>query len=288
MSLANSLSQAGKMNELASWNGRIFKLWGLKQETCKISTASASRCLFTCECVCFSCRWPGCSNFVFQWRGETHGPVSIFEPASCFNIYVVDVLFYKAHIHTCGHAHPHTHTLCICATWSMVSAFLRRQDGVWKIDLVSDAETERESVHVCVYSVLCVFWSRQLSFILMKTYTELYGFRDTMSDLHLAEHKWVKRKYNAEQSPLLTPQVHTRSYNQPWHCSNCSAYWACRQHTSKSALMVWVIKHYSRWGKKQNQKRSIDLKMSCVISKSFYLYFFSVLVESLRSWLGSL
>ncbi len=100
--------------------------------------------------------------------------------------------------------HTFTHTVyiqCVPHGLQFLSflGFLRRQQcGVLKIDLVSEAES------VCTLCFL-FFWSRPLSFILLKTYTLLYGFRDTMSDLHRAEHKWVKRKYNIEQSPLLTP-----------------------------------------------------------------------------------
>lgn len=65
MSLANSLSQAGEMNELASRSGRISELCGVEVlcaieqlvaewETCEVSTASAARCLFMCECITMS------------------------------------------------------------------------------------------------------------------------------------------------------------------------------------------------------------------------------------------
>lgn len=65
MSLANSLSQAAKMNELASWNGRIFKLCGVEVlcameeleaewKTCEVYTAFVTRCLFTRECITVS------------------------------------------------------------------------------------------------------------------------------------------------------------------------------------------------------------------------------------------
>ena len=94
------------------------------------------------------------------------------------------------------------------------SFFLRRQRHcVLKIDLASEAE----NVYSC--RSLCVLWSRPLSSIQLKTHTLLYGFRDSTSDLHLAEHKWVRRK-NTEQSPLLTPPgARGGSYNQPRHCS---------------------------------------------------------------------
>ncbi len=119
----------------------------------------------------------------------------------CFNIYVVYMLlFCNAHKHTFAHAGTHTLHMPHGPWFLYFFGFLRRQQhGVLKIDLVSEAES--------VYSLcsLCFLWSRPPSFILLKTYTLLYGFRDTTSDLHLAEHKWVKRKYNTEQSPLLTP-----------------------------------------------------------------------------------
>lgn len=75
MSLADSLSQAGNMNELDPWSGRISKLCGVEAlcaieqlvaewETCEVSTASATRCLFMCECITMR----GCVFFmVLTW-----------------------------------------------------------------------------------------------------------------------------------------------------------------------------------------------------------------------------
>lgn len=135
--------------------------------------------------------WPCNSLNHVQWSPKTHFTLlAIVAVAGCFNIYVVcAVLIYNAE--------RHTHTVHACATRSLYFiVFVGRQQHVGlKIDLSSEAESFIHNVP----------WSRLLSFILPKTYSVLYGFRDTVSDLHLAEHKWVKRKYNGEQSPLLTP-----------------------------------------------------------------------------------
>lgn len=134
------------------------------------------------------------------------------------------------------------------------------------IDLVSEAESIYSEFSVRGYWVSSCWKHTHMRYCMAS--------RDTMPGLHLAEHKWVKRNYNKEQSSLLTPpQEHTGSYNQPRHCSRRSACWAPRRRASRSALMAWVIKHCSRWGEKG--ETSIDLKMSCsVIFKSFHLYFF--------------
>ena len=128
---------------------------------------------------------------------------------------------------------------------------------------------------VCVHSVLRVPWSRPPSFILLKTYNLLYGFRDATTDLHLAEHKWVKRNYNTEQSPFINPPRCIQALTiSPGIVQAAQRYRARRWHASESALMAWVIKHYSRWRRKKKRETSIDLKMPCsVIFKSFHLCF---------------
>lgn len=87
MSLANSLSQTGKMNELAALSSQIFKLCRVEVlcairgawKTCEVSRVSASQ-VFVHVWVYFSCCWPGCCNFL--WHGESYGPASALEPAS--------------------------------------------------------------------------------------------------------------------------------------------------------------------------------------------------------------
>lgn len=178
MSLANSLSQAGKMNELASWNSRLFKLWGLKQETCKVSTASASKCLFMCESIAVRV----CVSHAADLAAVTLFFIGVGRRMDLFQSlnlpHALTFMWWMCYFI------KHTFTHCAYVPhgpWSL--RFLEGSRMVYERLIYSMMQ------RVCVHSVLWVLWSRQLSFILLKTYTELYGFRDTMSDLHLAEHK---------------------------------------------------------------------------------------------------
>lgn len=72
------------------------------------------------------------------------------------------------------------------------------------IQVIKDWFSQCSKERACTL-FFCVLWSKPLSFILIKPLTVLHGFRETTFDLHLVEHKWVKRNYNTEQSPLLTP-----------------------------------------------------------------------------------
>lgn len=119
----------------------------------------------------------------------------------------------------------------------------------------------------------CVLWSKPLSFILIKPLTVLRGFRDTTFDLHLAEHKWVKRNYNTEQSPLLTPPGACRLFQSvPALFTLLSV---------SSTLQKRLPSCFNGVGHqvllKIEKKTCIDLKMPCsVILKSFHLYFSSL------------
>lgn len=109
-----------------------------------------------------------------------------------------------------------------------------------------------------------------------KSTSQLHGFRYTASDLHPAEHKWVKRKYNSEQSPLLTPPG---AYTL---LQSARALFAPLGELSMSPTRLQVrsngVGHQALFKmekKKWNQRRGIDLKMSCcVISKRAFIWIF--------------
>lgn len=129
---------------------------------------------------------------------------------------------------------------------------------------------------VCVRSVFCVPWSRPPSFILLKTYNPLYGFRDATTDLHLAEHKWVKRNYKTEQSPFINPPRCIQALTiSPGIVQAAQRYRARRWRASESALMAWVIKHYSRWRRKKREKQVLIWKcLVLLFLKAFICVFF--------------
>lgn len=196
-----------------------------------------------------------------------------------FNIYVVCVCYFITH--TWAHADTR-----VCGTWCMVSAFLTVSEkaAAWCIK-----DWFRQWSGESVFTQFSVFsGSRLLSFIPLKTYTLLYGFRDTTSDLHLAEHKWVKRKYNTEQSPLLTPPgAYSLLQSAPalFMPLNVSS-------TSPTRLAVYSngVGHqalFKMGGKKKKRETSIDLKMSCsVIFKSFHLWLFFFFLWGPRDMVG--
>lgn len=137
----------------------------------------------------FSCRRPGCGNFVS--RQPRAGSFHSFEHARQSNIYGARVVFHygvRAQVRT--HAHPHTwahtHTpRVLCATRFSRRFFERQRDGVLKIDLVSEAES---------VFLACAPRSRPPEFQnrlrkKKKRTSQPHGFRYTASDLHPAEHK---------------------------------------------------------------------------------------------------
>lgn len=137
-----------------------------------------------------------------------------------------------------------------------------------KIDLVDEAES------VCSHCSLVKATELHPD---KNTLTLLRGFRDTTFDLHLAEHKRVKRNYNTEQSPLLTP---------PGACRLLQSAPALFTPLSvSSTLQTRLPTRFNGVGhqvllkieKKREKKTCIDLKMPCsVILKSFHLYFSSL------------
>lgn len=91
------------------------------------------------EFVYFSCRRPGCGNFV-SWQPRAGSFHSLNMPGNL--TFMERVLYFiTASEHRFTHTRGHTHTpRVLCAT--RFSPFLRRQrDGVLKIDLVSEAES---------------------------------------------------------------------------------------------------------------------------------------------------
>lgn len=86
-----------------------------------------------------------------------------------------------------------------------------------------------------------------------------------------------KEKIQHRTIPFINPpQECTGSYNQPQHCSCCSAYWARRRRTSRPALMAWVIKHCSRREKKTKKREKQVLIWKCLVllfSKAFICIF---------------
>lgn len=198
-----------------------------------------------------------------------------------FNIYVVCVCYFITH--TWAHADTR-----VCGTWCMVSAFLTVSEkaAAWCIK-----DWFRQWSGESVFTQFSVFsGSRLLSFIPLKTYTLLYGFRDTTSDLHLAEHKWVKRKYNTEQSPLLTPPgAYSLLQSAPalFMPLNVSS-------TSPTRLAVYSngVGHQALFkmggGKKKEKQVLIWKCLVLLFLKAFICGFFSFFFEGLGTWLGSL
>lgn len=283
------------MNELVAPSSRIFEprrglhvealctieeLAGAEWKTCKLSPVCAARCLFMCECVrtgvsvffmLSNFTWASCCN-LFRHK-ERYELASTFEPTiKHYDLTLMQCTCYYFMIHISTHARTHIHThICTilhCATWPMVSILLRKQlRAVLKIDLASEAES------VYSHCSQCVLWSRPLSFILLKICTVLDGFRDTVSDLHLAEHKWVKRKYNTVQSPLLTPPgAYRLSQSTP-------TLFIPRKVLSMSPLCLPVcsngVGHQAllKIGKKKRETYWFKNVLFCYF-QSFHLYFF--------------
>lgn len=80
------------------------------------------------------------------------GPVPIFEPASCFNIYALCVCVCVCALLNCVPSHMWADPDPPCIAHDPWCVFPRRQqDGVLKIDLVSGAEKVCVCVRVCAY-----------------------------------------------------------------------------------------------------------------------------------------
>lgn len=146
------------------------------------------------------------------------------------------------------------------------------------IDLVSEAESIYSEFSVRGYWVSSCWKHTHMCYCMAS--------RDTMPGLHLAEHKWVKRNYNKEQSSLLTPPgTYRLLQSAPALFTPLGMLSTSQTHLPVCSNGVGHQALLTMGGKRET---SIDLKMSCsVIFKSFRLYFFLSLCWQSASGHGS-
>lgn len=125
--------------------------------------------------------------------GRRQLPLGPFQPLHLLKKQFLHILHILLHMFT----HRHRCTQFACATLYFLTFLRGQQHHVSMIDLVSEAEIIYSEFSVRGYWVSSCWKHTHMCYCMAS--------RDTMPGLHLAEHKWVKRNYNKEQSSLLTP-----------------------------------------------------------------------------------
>lgn len=177
--------------------------------------------------------------------------------------------------------HRHRCTQFACATLYFFTFLRGQQHRVSMIDLVSEGESVYSEFSVRGHWVSSCWKHTHMCYCMAS--------RDTMPDLHLAEHKWVKRNYNTEQSSLLTPPGAYRLLQSAPALFTPLGVLSTSQ--TRLAVRSNGVGHQAllKMGGKKRNKYWFENVLFCYFQKlSSVLFFLSVLAECLRSRFRSL